>query len=81
MEYLESPYTAEEAQDYLDRGYKKWGKYYISPEEYAEREQRQLEIDEDYAGKGMLLLLGAAAVVGLAVTGVVKGVKWLANRE
>ena len=80
MEYLESPYTAEEVQDYIDRGYKKWGKYYISPEEFTEREEQE-RLRQPLSGKGSLILLGMIGTAALIVTGVVKGAKRLSSWE
>jgi len=80
MEYLESPYTTEEAQNYIDMGWKKWGKYYISPEEFSVREEQE-RLNQPLSGKESLILLGGLAAVGLIVTGVVKGIQWLSSWE
>ncbi len=75
LEYLESKYSSEEAQDFIDKGYKYLFGKYVTQEEHDDfwRSQERPTVLESLAP---LILLATAVGV---VTGVVKGVQWLTS--
>jgi len=75
LEYLESKFSPEEAQSFIDKGYKYLFGNYVTQEEHDAywRSQEPPTVLESIAP---VILLAAAAGV---VTGVVKGIQWLTS--